>query len=109
MVERVRVEQDEREQEPKDERNQRFPVRFRRRRLRRRTTTRRRRSLLWVLVQTLFFFARGHSSLESRQSRFCVVVLMRFGLLFPPCKKSSVFLVFEASRATNFCTRQTRK
>lgn len=72
MVERVRVEQDEREQEPKDERNQRFPVRFRRRRLRRRTTRRRRRSLLlstaplviWVLVQTLFFFARGHYSLS---------------------------------------------
>ncbi len=90
MVERVRVEQDEREQEPKDERNQRFPVRFRRRRLRRRTTTRRRRSLLplviWVLVQTLFFFARGHSSLESRQSRFCVVVLRRFGCCFRPQK-----------------------
>jgi len=71
MVERVRVEQDEREQEPKDERNQRFPVRFRRRRLRRRTTRRRRSLLLstvplviWVLVQTLFFFARGHYSLS---------------------------------------------
>jgi len=74
MVERVRVEQDEREEEPKDERNRRFPVRFRRHR--RRRTTRRRRSLLlsttplviWVLVQSrLFFFARGHYSLESRR------------------------------------------
>ena len=92
MVERVRVEQDEREQEPKDERNQRFPVRFRRRRLRRRTTRRRRSLLLstvplviWVLVQTLFFFARGHSSLDSGR-RFCVVVLMRLGCCFRPQK-----------------------
>ena len=99
MVERVRVEQDEREQEPKDERNQRFPVRFRRRRLRRRTTRRRRSLLLstaplviWVLVQTLFFFARGHSSLESRR-RVCVVVFMSFGL-FPPPKNHPFFLVF---------------
>ena len=93
MVERVRVEQDEREQEPKDERNQRFPVRFRRRRSLRRRTTRRRRShllstaplVIWVLVQTLFFFARGHSSLESGR-RLCVVVSMRFGCCFRPQK-----------------------
>ena len=36
--------------------------------------------MIWVLVQTLFFFARGHSSLESRQSRFCVVVSVIIGI-----------------------------